>query len=187
MQHLPAMKLVRATFLGALAPSILFVACAVGWNHTSDATLEQIFAKHEPEFEALLAGVQADSQLMTPQPKSLIYAGHLLEVNSTDFSEMERLGLPRERWLRYQKQMADLGLKGGVMKGEGAIEFRVDPGSISNGDSYKGYWYTQTPPGHLRPSLDGYRIADQDKDRFGNWAVYKRIKGNWYLYLFVSR
>lgn len=84
-----------------------------------------------------------------------------------------------ERWMHYQKQLEVLGLYG-VMKGDGGVEFRVDPGSIFNGDSYKGYEYFSTPPGHCRASLDIYRISDGDKDEFGNWAVCKPLKGNWY-------
>jgi hypothetical protein len=77
-------------------------------------------------------------------------------------------------------------MEGGVLKGDGRGEFRVDPGSFLNGDSYKGYVYTPTPPDHIRSSLDGYRRCDRDSDRSGGWAVFKPLKGNWYLYLFVN-
>jgi hypothetical protein len=59
----------------------------------------------------------------------------------------------------------------------GGVEFRVDSGSFSNGDSDKGYEYSLTPPeGHPKTSLDRYRISADDKDRFGNYSVYKPIK-----------
>lgn len=131
--------------------------------------------------------MQADAKLTAIQPDRLIYAGHLLNLSEHDFSDIERLGLTRERWVTYQKQLQELGLAGGVLKGEGRVEFRVDPGSIFNGDSYKGYAYEPTPPGRLQSSLDGYRISENDKDKFGDWNVYKPLKGNWYLYLFVNR
>lgn len=159
--------------------------CAVGRNHTPDWKLEQTFHQHEAEFEALLAEVQADINLTTIQPHALSYAGHLINV-SGDLSTVESLGLKRERWLVYQEQLRRLGLAGGVLKSEGRIEFRVDPGSVFNGDSYKGYEYTAIPPKHLKFSLDGYRISDSEKDEFG-WTVYKPLKGRWYLYLFVNR
>ncbi len=42
----------------------------------------------------------------------------------------EYLGLTRECWERYQGQLRNLGLAGGI-----------DPGSALNEDSYKGYLY----------------------------------------------
>ncbi len=72
------------------------------------------------------------------------------------------------------------------MKGEDAVEFRVDGGLISNGDSYKGYEYTTAPVSSVRTNLDGYRISDIDRDRLGGWIVRAPIRGNWYLYLFVN-
>jgi hypothetical protein len=174
-------------FALCVCASALFMgACAVGRSHTSDSKLEQTFHRHEAEFEALLADVQADKNLKTIQPDSLIYADHLLNVSENDLSALERLGLTGERWLGYQKQLRRLGLAGGVLKGEGRVEFRADPGSIFNGDSYKGYEYTPTPPQHLKSNLDRYRIADSEKDESG-WSVYKPLKGHWYLHLHVNR
>jgi hypothetical protein len=113
------MKPAMRTVPWVIAPLILLAACAVARNHTSDATLEQVFYKHEAEFEALLADVQTDSQLVTVQPSTLIYAGGRAEVTGADLSEIEHLGMPKERWLVYQKQLKDLGLHGGVFKGDG--------------------------------------------------------------------
>ncbi len=93
--------------------------------------------------------------------------------------------MPKERWTRYQEELRNLGLYGG-MKGAGGVEFRVDAGTISNGDSYKGIWYRPTRPTSIRTSLDSYGISDQDKARFGGWLAYKPLKEDWYLYIFVS-
>ena len=170
-----------------LSSLLLFsVGCAVGWNHTSDASLEQYFNQHYAQFEKLRAEVQADSQLESLRPRKAVYAGRLVEVPDGDLSELERLGLTREHWEHYQKELRDLGLAG-ILKGDSEVEFRVDPGSLLNGDSYKGYCYALTTPYHVRDGLDAYRRSDQDKDKFGNWAVCKPLKRNWYLYLFVNR
>ena len=91
-----------------------------------------------------------------------------------------------ERWSHYQDQLRGLGLYG-VMQGGGRVEFRVDPGSLSNGDSYKGYEYTPTPHHPIRSKLDGYRIADADKTPLGGWLAHAPLAANWYLYLFVNR
>jgi hypothetical protein len=160
-------------------------SCAVGRSHTSDASLERVFNQHEAEFDELLGEILADSQLTTVQTRNLIYRGRLVEVSESNYSEAERLGLPKASWVKYQKQMRSLGVTG-IMKGEGGIEFRVDPGTMFNGDSYKGYWYRPTPPGHVQASLDGYRVSDRDLDKFGGWLVFRPISQNWYLYLFVN-
>jgi len=182
----PAMKIGHIAVVLLCAHSVFLQACAVGRNHTSDAALERVFNQHQADFEALLAEVQADPQLTSIQPRSLVYAGRLLQVTENNLSEVENLGLPRERWRLYHKQLRDLGLEGGVTKEKRTVEFRVDPGSILNGNSYKGYEYRPIPPDHVLSSLDGYRISDRDRDRFGNWIVYKPLKRNWYLYLFVN-
>ncbi len=166
--------------------AITFSISSCSIRHTSDSALQLAFYLQEKEFTALLADVQADPKFGTLTPRSVIYAGRLTEVNDRDFSEIEGLGLTKQRWSRYQKQLQNLGLAGGVFKSEGRVEFRVDPGSIFNGDSYKGYVYMEAPPEHLRTRLDGYRMTDSDKDKFGNWLVYKKLKDNWYLYLFIN-
>ncbi len=172
-----------ALLLSALA---FLPGCAAGLHHTSDAALERVFNQHEPEFEALLSEVRSDSQLTTIQPKVLIYGGRHLDIRERGVSADDYWGLTRERWERYQAQLRNLGLAGGILKGEREVEFRVDPGSILNGDSYKGYVYTQSPPPRLLSSLDSYRISDRDRDQTGGWSVWRRLKGNWYLYLFVN-
>lgn len=107
-----------------------------------------------------------------------------MDLRKNDLSAIERAGLPRGRWMHYQDQLRRLGLYG-VMKGGRGIEFRVDPGSISNGDSHKGFMHRTALPRHVRASLDDYRISDADETEFG--FVLKPLKGNWYLYLFVNR
>ena len=180
------MRLTQGAILCLCLPALFLDGCTVGTNHTSDAALERVFNHSQAEFEVLLAEVQADSQLTTLQRNTVIYAGRLVNVDESDLSEVEHLGLSKDTWKRYQKQLRELGLYG-VLKSESRVEFRLDPGSIRNGDSYKGYEYRQTPPEHVRTSLDGYRVFDGDKDRFGGWSVYKPLKANWYLYLFVNK
>jgi hypothetical protein len=177
-------RLLMVVFVTSVA--LLLSACAVGRNHTADAALERNFIEHQMEIEALLTEVQADSRLVTLQPRTLIYAGRTLSVNETNVGAVEKLGMPRERWYQYQREMQGLGIIS-VIKGERGTEFRVDRGSILNGDSYKGYWYAPHAPYHVRASLDSYRRSDDDKDRLGNWGVCKPLKENWYLYLFVNR
>lgn len=156
------------------------MACAVGWNHTSDAVLERRFLDHQSDFEALLAEVRGDSRLKSIQPRMVLYGDGRFELAQDklpDFAPLERLGMSRTKWDHYQHRLRQLGLRGGVMKGDGRIEFRIDPGSFSNGDSYKGYEFRLTPPRVLLASLDTYRKTGSDRDKFGGWLVYKRLKG----------
>jgi len=106
------------------------------------------------------------------------------ESNEAEFqnnlSAMQLAGFPKERARRYEDQLQRLGVWS-VIKGGRGIEFRVDPGSVSNGDSYKGiYWYREDEPRDVRPSLDDYRFSVKDE------FVYKALKGHWHLYIFVA-
>jgi len=163
---------------------VVLGACAVGGRHTSDSALEENFFRHEEQFEALLADVQADEKLSMIRLKEFRYAGHSFSSHD-DLSAAEHDGLTKERLKSYQGMLRDLGVRQ-VFRGTSGVTFKVDKGSISNGDSYKGYEYDTHPPKHLRASLDGYRISDRERDELG-YSVCKRIKGNWYLYLFVNR
>jgi hypothetical protein len=147
--------------------------------------LESTFFKHEAEFFALLADVQTDEKLMMIGPYELRYAGRDLS-SDRDFPEIERLGLTRERWATYKRQLRELGLVLVIKGDDGSIEFRVDPGSYSNGDSYKGYEYNPSPAEHPKASLDNYRISENDRDSSGGYYVSKPLKGHWILYLYVN-
>jgi len=164
---------------------LLMGACAVGGRHTPDSKLEDNFVLHGAGFEALLAQVNADDKLHMVRADEVLYGGGRFSSRG-DLSVLEQLGLSRERWASYKDQLRRLGIVQ-ITKGEGGVEFRVDTGSLMNGDSDKGYEYSPTPPaGHRKANLDTYRISEDDKDRFGNFYVYKPLKGNWYLYLFVN-
>jgi hypothetical protein len=163
---------------------LLSTGCVVGRNHTSDADLQRNFLRHEAEFETLLRDVTADEKLQMLRPYALRYAGATV-WNPGSISEVERVGLSRERWEKYQRQLRELGLAQ-VTKGGGGVEFRVDQASIWNGDSVKGYWYALVEPGPPKASLDSYRLSASYKNRFGGSLVSKPIRPNWYLYLFVN-
>ncbi len=161
--------------------------CAVGRRHTSDAQLEKRFLQHEVEFEALLDTARSDSKLVTISRSLVIYDGQRVNIDAAALSGGEPIGLAGFSWKWYLTKLQSLGLEGGVLKGRDSVEFRVDAGSLQNGDSYKGYEFSNAVPAHLRKSLDECRLSDLDRDQFGNGIARKHIKGNWYLYLFVNR
>ena len=183
----PAPGLMRV--IGRAGPAVLLLmllgGCAVGGRHTPDSNLERNFLQHQSQFEALLADLQADGRIKMMGIGELRYADGPLSTQ-IGLANVDRLGLPKERWIRYQKQLQDLGI---VMafQGSGGVALKVDSESLLNGDSSKGYEYTEVPPEHLKRSLDGYRLSQNDRDISGNYSVAKQIKGHWYIYLDVTR
>ena len=65
--------------------------------------------QHQNEFLVLLAEVQADSQLTTLQRNLLIYAGRRVDLREKTLSDIVSTGMTEERWMRYQKQLRELG------------------------------------------------------------------------------
>lgn len=166
----------------SLVVLVLCASCAVGGHHPSDATLTRNFIQHEAAFERLLNELKADTGLGMMAVDGFRYGDHM---HAGEYPTVGDPGLSKGRWRIYQQQLRDLGLVQ-VTKGGDDIEFRVDRGSMLNGDSYKGYVYTSKPPKHMRESLDGYRVMEQDKIPFGGYLVCRQLKGDWYLFLFVN-
>ncbi len=171
-------------FTSLIGMCLLVVACAVGSRHTPDSQLERRFLSNEAAFESLLSEVQADERVNMISTTHVRYGDRILSAEGSR-DELERLGFTRDRWMRYQQQLKALGLVA-VLKNSSCIEFRVDQGSIRNGDSYKGYEYCTTAPGHLKSSLDGYRISEADRGKSEGYSVSRPLKGHWYLYLYVN-
>jgi hypothetical protein len=163
---------------------VLLCGCAVGSEHTSDAKLKRNLFDHEAEFDALLAEVQGDERLTMVSTGAVLYGGQMVSA-ADGLDQIELAGLTKERWAGYQHHLRDLGLSQ-VTKGDRGVEFRVDPGSLFNGDSYKGYEYSLEPPRHPKSSLDRYKISEADRDASGGYYVSKPLKGHWRLYLYVS-
>ena len=179
------MKGVKRIAVAACVLSIVFAAMFLAGRHTADSKLEERFFSNEAEFAALLAEVSADENLEMVKAFKARYAGHILSFWDKS-NDLARFGFSTEQWTRYRQQMRKLGIAQ-IGKANGIVEFRVDPGYLWNGDSYKGYEYLTVPPdGHQKTRLDGYHPSEDDKPPFGGYEVYKPVKGNWYLYLFIS-
>jgi hypothetical protein len=164
---------------------VLEMGCAAGRHHTSDSRLEQNFFRNQSKFQTLLVDVMADEKLRMIGRGEIRYGDcPFLYVKSP--ADVERLGLTWQRWAAYQALLRDLDLVQ-IFGGHGGVSFKADHGSLFNGDSDKGYSYEAAPPVHQKMSLDDYRISEEDKDKSGDICIYKHIKGNWYLYLFINR
>jgi hypothetical protein len=165
---------------------LLLTACAVGRRHVSDAKLERNFFRHEVEFQALITDMLADKKLKMIGRHSVRYGDQPMATDN-DFADIERLGLTRERWMRFQNYLTGLGLERIFQAGD-RIELEVEAESVYNLGSRKGYEYTSSsPPGHRKASLDNYQTSQDDRiDGHRGYGVWKPLKGNWYLYLFVG-
>jgi hypothetical protein len=100
--------------------------------------------------------------------------------------ELERLGLSATRLAHFAQELRDVSVAQ-IVKGKNEIEFRIDTGSSLNGDSYKGIMYVLFTPKRIHKSnLDDYRAVAEDRNKDGDIVLYRHIKGNWYVYLFVN-
>jgi hypothetical protein len=163
---------------------LLFGACSVGQHHTSDSKLERNFLDHQVEFESLLSELEADEKMTMINTQEAKYGGRVVSGRASS-QQMETAGLTKERWAMYQRQLRALGVRQ-VNKGPQSVEFRVDEGSLLNGDSYKGYEYSPSKPAHPKSRLDGYRMSESDHDDFGGYHVSRPLKGHWYIYLYIN-
>jgi len=159
--------------------------CAVGSHHTSDAELERKFVSHRMEFEKLSTELAADEGFEMIRSDSLRYRGRVLRgrIGERDVGD---IGLTTGRLETYRRILGSLGVLQ-ITKTGGAIEYRVDQGSVWNGDSNKGLEYCpRQPRGVSSQNLDSYRIGPDSRPERGGRFVYKPLGGNWYLYLFVN-
>jgi hypothetical protein len=176
----------RRPHIAALFSIILAVlteVCGTGCAHTTDDKLRRQFVAHEAEFQQLLAAVNEDAGLTSLGEDVLIYDGR--SVARPRIHDVEEMGLSAKRWQMYDTQRRRLQLVQISRGVNGAVEFRVDPGSLFNGDSSKGYVYLPGMPTRLEPSLDRYRARASDRNRGGNITVYTHLKRNWFLYLHI--
>ena len=154
--------------------------------HTSDSTLERNFARNEPRFNRLIADLNSDTKIEMVDRAELRYGGVSFESTPAGLAGLRQRGFPADRWDHYRQELRTLGIAR-ALGGGGTVELRVDEASLWNGSSYKGYWYSTNPPGgHRRTKLDDYRLSKQDLTPSEGYFLYKPIKANWYLYLFID-
>jgi len=159
-------------------------SCTAGAHHSTDALLERNFLEREKEFENLLADVRADSKLEMISTRDVRYSGRSV-FNVKDASDVEAVGLSAEEWRSYMRQLNSLGVVQ-VNQGEQRVTLRVDEPSLLNGDSFKGYEYSVERLSSLGTSLDEYKLSATDKNSTGGYQVFKPLKANWYIFLYVN-
>lgn len=166
---------------------LIIVASSTGCaGHRSDEEMRHLLSEHKPEFEQLLQMIQADVEVQSITPTSLLTRNRLLLRYEGDTKQIEHV-VPPARWSKYQELFRKAHVLGGVFKEpDGAIDFEMDRPSFRNGDSRKGISYDPATPQPLVKSLDGLGFDDLSKLSPRNRTAYRRVTKDWYLYLYFN-
>jgi hypothetical protein len=161
--------------------------CCFGIRRTGDSTLERNFARNEPRFDRLVADFNSDAGLGMVDDGGVRCGGTLFDSTPADLSALAQRGFTADRLAYYRRQLKMLGVER-ILRGDGdTVELPVDESSFLSNGIYKGYWHSTSPPvGHEKANLDRYQPSKEDLGRFGGYLLYKPIKPNWYLYLYID-
>jgi len=88
-----------------------------------------------------------------------------------------RIGLLRNRSARYEALFSSCGVPEGIQRDAGQIYFLVSTVGFAQSGRATGYAYSRTPPGPLVTRLEWSRKEGR---------IYKRLRGNWYMFYLVS-
>jgi hypothetical protein len=171
----------RGFRLPLAAACVALLLCAACGALSSDASIEGTFHNHQPEFEALRMMVEEESSVISFAPHYMLRNGGYFIFRDHQPTEQE-LGMTKERWSLYLKQMNALGLTQ-ISIGAGGVSFKGDRESFSNCDRAKGIIYSSAPLKPLLKALDGYRPTPDVTDDRGGYVVFKELSPHWYLFL----
>jgi hypothetical protein len=161
--------------------SVILVGCdpVLDLPHPSDDSLIRNFQSHEADFDVLAQMSQQDPNLIRIAP----------DFTWTDKSAAwprpeSELGFSNQRWDEYRSLFRKLDLKSGILNYQpDLILFLASTKGLVTGGSSKGYAYSVKEPPLIVESLDDYSFKDSKKDIN---IVYRKLKGNWYLFYEVS-
>lgn len=148
----------------------------------SDADLLANFDQNESEFNALIEMAKVDSKVTR-----IAFDFTQLEGNLKWPRPESELGFSRERWDEYKRFFEKLEIRSGLGRrqtGSTYLLYAKACGLFTNRAGSKGYAYSPTELSPQVESLDdlneelvkrNIQVSDTD-------AVYKKIRGNWYLY-----
>src|SRR5262245_61430813 len=160
---------------------VIFVGCSLFEDspHPTDDALIANFQRHEADFDLLARMSQEDSNLVRIAPDFT----WTRESAAWPRPESE-LGFSRPRWGEYRSLFRKLGLTSGLLNYQpDLILCLASTKGLVTGGSSKGYAYSAKEPLLIVDSLDNYSFKDSIKDIN---IVYRKLKGNWYLYYEVS-
>lgn len=159
--------------LASLIPCVAIIATVLALSgcsndtHPTDAVMLKNFAKHEAEFEELLAMLRADRKL------------ERVDDNWTRPTDPSTIGVAPERIAEYRQRFAALGIPRGfdAFHDPERFTFIATAFGLSVGGSSKGYAYLDPTPDLIVEDLDHYHSDDGR-----SFTAYRRIHGNWYLF-----
>jgi len=105
-------------------------------------------------------------------------------VNSIGFDYVfmegdEKAGLSVARLAEYRSLLKKLGLSR-IGRGGGGIQLSASTKDLLVARSHKDFYYAEFEPSPLVDSIDG--VSRATGDRRDQAPVFKKVKGNWYLY-----
>jgi len=160
---------------------IFSVCCELVFDlpHPSDDSLIKNFQSHEADFDQLARMSQEDFNLIRIAPD------FTWTQKSAAWPRPESgLGFSPQRWDEYRGLFRKLDLKSGILSYQpDLVLFLASTKGLVTGGSSKGYAYCVKEPPLVVESLDNYSFKDSKKDID---RVYRRLKGNWYLFYEVS-
>lgn len=127
---------------------------------------EQLFSR-EPNFAELVKTFSEDSHV-----NSIGFDYAFLEGDAKEALNEARLS-------EYRDMLKTLGLSR-IGRGGGGIHLSVSTKDLLVARSQKDFYYAKVEPSPLVDSID--RISRAGGDRRDQAPVFKKIKGNWYLY-----
>ena len=150
-----------ATMLLALS------SAACSGSHPSDRAMEEQLLSREANFAELVKAFSEDSYVNSI---GLDYA--LMEGDAKE-------ALSEARLSEYRDMLKRLGLSR-IGRGGGGIHLSISTKDLLVARSHKDFYYAKFEPSPLVDSIDS--ISGAGGDRRDQAPVFKKIKGNWYLY-----
>jgi hypothetical protein len=145
----------------------------------SDAVLEKNFYKYEADLNLLAQMAIEDAGMIRIAPD---FTWH--KDNADGKASKVAHGFSDERYVEYKKIFRRIGDNNGILNYQPEVMFvLVSSRGMVTGGSMKGYAYSPKEPSPLVDSLENLDFRDSKKDIN---TVYKRLKGNWYLFYQAS-
>jgi hypothetical protein len=152
--------------------------------HPTDATLIEDFPSKEPDLNKILQMSNQDAKVIR-----IAYDFTRLENNWGWPRPESELGFSRQRWDEYRALFRKLDLPVGIERADQKdgvfVYFPVSTRGLGNGNgSGKGYAYLERELSPLLDSLDDESVRQfYERERPKNSVtLYRKLKGNWYLY-----
>jgi hypothetical protein len=158
-------------------PALIFGLMSLGESapHPSDQYLEQMFLAHEGDFNRLVEMSNVDMHVVRIAPDFT-----WLDNNAGWPRPESQLGFSPQRWDEYRSLFAKLRLTSGILNYQpNLILFLASTKGLVTSGSMKGYAYSLKEPEVIVESLDNPSFSQSH-------IVYKRLKGNWYLFYEIS-